>query len=522
MSGDPPAMSPAELAYAQWAREDLRRRSLGRPKGPPDVGGKPWGMIAWIVLLASFVAVFVSQQSKVNAPPPSPRDQSVSFVSFSDPFALQGRLMVKMVHFFKSSGGSPQQTQTLVDQLRSQVQPSEAFPVRTRMAAIPFKAEFQPAEDTVEQIETLMKIGGWSMPGTKDFSEQDEAFLRVGRTLRQIYSDGNADGISQEDRKDLVFRLGYAGELALTFGKTDDPTRNALIGGGWKIVMLGTTLIAGILIALGVGTVLLIIGVARASTGSLIGRLERAAPGGSIGIETAALFVAGFFGVKLVTQLVASVTSLNEDQLQLVALGLQWLLLPLVLLWPKVRGFDWTRSRQALGLHSGSGVVKEIGAGFIGYLACVPLYALGVVMALIVLLLQAAVSHIRGEGGAPMSGPTNPIIEMAAGSSPMLLITLFFTATIWAPIVEEIVFRGGLLRQLDSRIPFLIAAIVTGGVFALMHGYNLMAMPILIMLATGFAMIRWWRGSLIACMVAHFLQNFLVSILMLAGWWAIG
>lgn len=521
MSGDPPAMSPAEMAYAQQAREDLRRRSMGRPRVGPDLGSRGWAIAAWLVLLGAFVFVFISQQSRVSAEGPGPRDQTVSFVSFSEPTSLQGRMAVKLYHAGKSTAGSEQEAATLRSTMQGLVEVPESFSVRTRMAAIPLQAEFQTPDQTVAAIDNLVRVGNWTMPGTKDFSEPDEAFLRVARMLRTIYSDGNADAISESDRKDLVFRLGYAGELALTHGKTDDPTRNQLVGGGYRIVMLVVVVVAGILIALGVGTVLLIIGVARASTGSLIGRLERAAPGGSLGIETAAVFVAGFLGVKLIASLIQGITGWNEDRIQLVAIGLQWLLMPLVLIWPIIRGMDWTRSRRTLGLHSGSGVIKEIGAGIVGYFMCVPMYAMGVVMALIIMLIQLVFRQITG-GTGPETGPTNPIAELAASSSPVMLITLFLTATIWAPIVEEIVFRGGLLRQLDSRLHFLLAAVLTAGVFALMHGYQIMAMPILIMLATGFAMIRWWRGSLIACIVAHFIQNFLVACLMAAGAWALG
>jgi membrane protease YdiL (CAAX protease family) len=510
------------MAYAQQAREELRRRSMGRPRVGADPGNRWWAIAGWLVLLASFVVVLVSQQSRVSAEGPGPRDQAVSFTSFSDPTSLQGRMAVKFYHLGKSTATSEQQASMLRNQMADLVNLPESYSVRTRLAAIPLQAEFQTAQETIDSIDQLVKVGNWTMPGTQNFSEPDGAFLRAARTLRTIYTDGNADNVSEEDRKDLAFRLGYAGELALTYGKTDDPARNALIGGGARIVLLAALVIGGILVLLGVGTVLLVIGVARASTGSLIGRLERAVPGGSLGIETAAVFVAGFLGVKVAAGLLQRVTGWNEDGIQLAAFAMQWLLLPLVLLWPVVRGMNWTQARKTLGLHSGSGVIKEIGAGVIGYFMCVPLYAAGVVMALVLMLMQLLLQRAMGGEASSATGPTNPIVELAASSSPVMLITLFLTATIWAPIVEEIVFRGGLLRQLDSRIHFLLAAVLTAGVFALMHGYQLMAMPILIMLATGFAMIRWWRGSLIACIVAHFLQNFLVACLMAAGAWALG
>src|SRR5205085_634862 len=58
--------------------------------------------------------------------------------------------------------------------------------------------------------------------------------------------------------------------------------------------------------------------------------------------------------------------------------------------------------------------------------------------------------------------PENPIIDILAGkTAPWLIILLMLLASLWAPLVEESVFRGALYRQLRSRWHWFPAALVS-------------------------------------------------------------
>jgi membrane protease YdiL (CAAX protease family) len=69
------------------------------------------------------------------------------------------------------------------------------------------------------------------------------------------------------------------------------------------------------------------------------------------------------------------------------------------------------------------------------------------------------------------------------------------------------VFRGALYRHLRSRISVAAAAVLTALGFGLMHGYPIIMLGPVISLGAGFALMREWRGSIIASMTAHCIHN---------------
>jgi membrane protease YdiL (CAAX protease family) len=67
----------------------------------------------------------------------------------------------------------------------------------------------------------------------------------------------------------------------------------------------------------------------------------------------------------------------------------------------------------------------------------------------------------------PLTGNTEGISELRADRT--YVVSLLVTAVVAAPIVEELVFRGVMLRGLGSRLPVAVAVIVQGAVFGLAH-----------------------------------------------------
>jgi membrane protease YdiL (CAAX protease family) len=186
-----------------------------------------------------------------------------------------------------------------------------------------------------------------------------------------------------------------------------------------------------------------------------------------------------------------------------------------VLLWPLWRGVTWAMLCADLGLHKGDGVLRELGAGIIGYMAKLPLTLTAVLAT--VLLTDLAVGE---------SSPTVPVHPALlawsiAGRERWAIAVL---AIVSAPLVEEVVFRGLLFRyarsssvrfsQLARVIP---SALMTGAAFAVLHPQGVLAIPALLAEGFAFAMIRDWRGSLIAPVVAHSLQNGLIILLFITG-----
>ena len=96
--------------------------------------------------------------------------------------------------------------------------------------------------------------------------------------------------------------------------------------------------------------------------------------------------------------------------------------------------------------------------------------------------------------------------------SPAVVAAGTVDGVIWAPIFEELAFRGLLYPTLRLHLPPLLAALLSAGLFGLAHGYG----------ATGFAAVTWsgmvWAlgyertRSLLPGMLSHAASNLLATV----------
>lgn len=467
-----------------------------------DPGSRRAALISWIIVVVCAIAVVIFQQvgvsSKTAAAQATP-EPDAPLVGEFDQAAMMGKLIVKA-----SRSVDPAQR----PQLSIYLADSDTMPAEQSLAIVPAVAEVLGKDAALERLDTIE-----GRPTGKEFQTDIDH-------LRTLYQSG-PDALDPTIRTRIAKRFGWAGDLALTFGKPDtDPKRAAMLDGGALLITVMLT--AGALLCVGFlgGLVLLALFFISVATGKIKPRLTRPPAGGSVGIETAAVFIACFLGLKVLAEVLAAVMLGNktgpalaeaEGQLHIVTLVLQWLILPVVLLWPMIRQFRQPDARRALGLHSGTGVFKEIGVGIIGYIASVPVFLAGALLSVILMFVWQAIQQAMGV--PPAKGPINPLLDYFA-QSPAFVLLLASLAVIWAPITEEVVFRGGMLRQLHTRINIIPAAIITAIAFALMHGYPIIMMGSILGLAVSFAMLRWWRGSLISCITAHCMHNAIVSALL--------
>lgn len=166
--------------------------------------------------------------------------------------------------------------------------------------------------------------------------------------------------------------------------------------------------------------------------------------------------------------------------------------------WPTIRGASWDVVRRDIGLHLGRGVLREIGAGVVGYVACLPLIGLAFIF---VLILQKYVDQQA----------SHPIQEMLTTVHP---IWLYLLAAVFAPVTEELVFRGLLLTHLRGKLGIWSSGIISGLIFAAIHPQGWIAIPTLMTIALVLALIREWRHSLIAPVIAHSMNNAAVVTIM--------
>ncbi|HMS85457.1 MAG TPA: type II CAAX endopeptidase family protein [Nitrospira sp.] len=105
--------------------------------------------------------------------------------------------------------------------------------------------------------------------------------------------------------------------------------------------------------------------------------------------------------------------------------------------------------------------------------------------------------------------------ELVWATPPMLAISLV-EYVIFAPIFEELAFRGLLFAMLRRRFTFLPAALLSATIFALAHGYSLLGFISVLWSGFLWAWIYDRTGSLIPGMIAHALNNLLVCLTVMA------
>ena len=130
--------------------------------------------------------------------------------------------------------------------------------------------------------------------------------------------------------------------------------------------------------------------------------------------------------------------------------------------------------------------------GFGGYLVALPL----------VLLVSLINQQIwQGQGGS------NPLLFLALQAQDKVALAIFFiTASIAAPIFEEIMFRGFLLPSLTRYVPVWGAIIISGFIFAIAHLSLSEVLPLATLgIILGFVYTR--SRNLFAPMLLHSLWN---------------
>ncbi|MBC8102888.1 MAG: CPBP family intramembrane metalloprotease [Cytophagales bacterium] len=146
-----------------------------------------------------------------------------------------------------------------------------------------------------------------------------------------------------------------------------------------------------------------------------------------------------------------------------------------------------------IGLRAPRGVWGEIAYGFAGYCAALPM---------VFLLSFLSQQFFQND---PSRTP-NPILPLIASErDPFARFVIYLLVAAAAPFFEELFFRGALFAGLRTRFGWVLSAVLSAAVFAVVHPMQ----DWLPIFGLGFALaaMREMRQSLIPGMTAHFLQN---------------
>src|SRR5262245_16143952 len=362
-----------------------------RPPREPDPGSPLAALLAWLVLAPLIVVVVLLNQlpESVAHKTAQAAQATTGEPSSLDPFVMSSKMAVKLsrVPGFEELGSL----------LIGQVDGAATTPLQRLRAAI-VCGEVASAKEALKRLDGLEK--------ELETSPDDDLLADIA-VLRRIYDD-RADEVPPRDRERFVKRHGWFGQLAQTHGQPNtEPARAALISGG--LVILTALMALGAVLGVGVlgGLTCFILALIYITGGNWRRRFAPPAPGGSVYLETVALFIAVFLLMKVVAFVVVAATGATEPPPWLIPVQMagQWLTI-LLCLWPMVRGVPWARLRRELGLYADRGVFREIGCGIVGYMAGLPLFF---VAALVTALLVFLRGLLRGPAAEP---PGNPIADL--------------------------------------------------------------------------------------------------------------
>lgn len=522
---------PVPLVDSMTMHKRARFTARGNPIVDPDPG-TPTSRAVALLLAVLFAGVAIlwqnlgheRQQDLVNAPPPPPPTAQAADEpapgGMADPMA---RAFLRVRGIMAQDPNAGETLTASLEDLRA----SDADRVRIAVVAAEYLDDADRAAWFDAQRRALGEEVAEAAEDAEDIDEQTAAVRLADRTMvgaeldavEAIYTNGS-ETLDQAMRDQLAARYGDIGVFALSKGRPE-AERRAIIGGPWPLVLFGLGILCvvgfGVLAGLGV----LVWGMIWYFDRRTAMKCPRPEPGGSVMLETYALFV-GAFAVMAIGSTVVEAHA-GEATLAwfgLAQLGFQWMLMLLVL-WPLLRGMSVYHWRHAVGLTRGEGVLREMGCGVLVYLAGIPIYIAGVVATVVLMAAWNWVRQKMGMGGDP-AAPSNPIVDLVGQADPLLLVLIFLLATVWAPVTEELIFRGALYRHFRARTGWLLAALGTAVLFAFLHSYGPLMVTPLIVLGTVFAFMREWRGSIIAPMTAHFLHNFTMLTAMVIGLWILG
>jgi membrane protease YdiL (CAAX protease family) len=480
------------------------------PVTPDSNPGSPAAArLAWLVLLLVLPLVVVMQQLQVHEAPEV--DPAQIAAPEGDDVEVAARMGTRVGYGFGAAKESFQQ----------QLDDTVETPLQRFRAAIA-TAELTGADEAADRLDAVIRdlegdTEDWYDPENENDQARKVQLLADARLLTAHYRDIAEQGILAQPLDPDVLdgleeRHGYFGELVrIAHQSKGSVERRELLDGamGPFFIMMGVMILMGVGILAGVG--LGITAIVLAATGRIRAAMVRPAPGGSVYLETAVLFVVSFALLQVMQAIAAQMGDRAELIAGLVAMPAQWLLL-LVPFWPLLRGVRWAQLRRDLGLYAPEGAAIEVLAGIGAYLALLPVVIAGVLVMLVLLAIQGHFFPVDPDS----AGATNPILELVKSLDPFILTLLFVMATVWAPLCEELIFRGALFRHLRSRVALPLAAILSAMVFGMMHGYALIQLIPVTILGFNFALIRAWRGSLIGPIAAHALNNAVVLSLLFA------
>ncbi len=245
---------------------------------------------------------------------------------------------------------------------------------------------------------------------------------------------------------------------------------------------------AALALAVMAGFILLPLGIILAATGKWKPRgWDRLAPtSADIAAGLAALY---FLGYIIIPSAIIPLAGGLPPMTRNVAAFIPLVALAAIFGW-------WLGPKAGVRLNRPAGGWVQTAAGFFGMPANWP----------ILLGLTALVAPFLNSGGP---APTHPLTDAAAGgAAPIEAISMLILAAVFAPFIEETIFRGLILTGLSSRLKsFWWANLIQAFLFAAIHPQGPLLWPMLGAIGFMAGVLVHRTGSLWPAILMHGLHN---------------
>jgi membrane protease YdiL (CAAX protease family) len=486
-----------------WRHEHL----LTDANSPEDFGSpaQPRGhaLLAWIVITV-FVAIIMASVMASDEADPQNDDMGVMMMTF------QSRTLIGAAE--------------LTNQPQQQYEQATALntgSIAQRLRFVIVAGDLAGASQANEHLDELMDLirEAAARPEPIHPTPEQEAVIDVLRVLYAASDNdlANVDSLDDAQRSLLRDELGWFGELALApRGAVSRAERDAVIDGTKKLA-IGMIVVMVLFGALAfAGVILIILATIFAATGRIGSALWLGHASHGMYAETFAVWLALFLVLQLIAQAVGS----HVPEHGLLITFVFFFASLVALWWPVARGVPWSHVRADIGLTWGKRPMLEPVLGGVGYVMALPIVAVGLT---VMLTLMGVYSMFSGEGDPLIQNtPGHPIVMQLADAGWWGRIQVLLVASVAAPVVEEIMFRGVLHRHLRDAtrrtgtfISIVLSTTISGFVFAAIHPQGVFAIPLLMSLAYAFSLMREWRGTVVPAIVLHGISNGLVMCLIM-------
>ncbi|RLS46771.1 MAG: CPBP family intramembrane metalloprotease [Planctomycetota bacterium] len=468
-------------------------------------------LLAWLAIAVATALFIVESRGGIRAPS---SEKLAAHASVSAQQAIMGSLVNGMNSppFQTAFAQQLSTMRTQVEDLVSVDQPGSELATAALLARL---------GDRDRALELLAELQNRIDAGDVTADDKFRKTLNAVTELVDATEHPGARAISEEACADVIKAMGPTGRTLVAQANGDQEELDRLgAAGAVLLVVLVLALLMGCVLALG-GIAAIVVFLVMAALGKTAGIGAMDELWSHVYAEMFAVWMFAYLGLAHAPRVVFEIWEGygNEgpgvDVRLALSVAATIAAAALALWWGTRRGLSLRGIMTAVGFR------RFVAMDIVWGVVC---WSMGIALLIVGVMLAVVLSKIFGDGHMRASHPIQQMVEESGAAG---LFLTYILACVCAPIGEELFFRGALYRNLRQSFgrwgavgSVVIAIAVSSVLFAAIHPQGLIFIPVLASLAVAFCIMREWRGTINASIVAHAINNAVVltlNVLMLRG-----